>query len=440
MRTVDVDKTKLTPMMQQYFAVKDEYQDSILMYRLGDFYEMFFDDALVASKVLDIALTGRNCGMEERAPMCGVPFHAADSYVARLVSAGYSVAICEQAEDPATAKGIVRREVIRVVTPGTIMDTAALDANRNNYICSIAVTETGTGIAFVDITTGECSAVELSGEDGFTGLLNEISKYAPIEVLMNLQAYENETLLRVIQDKTRGVVRNYYNWAYEKEQADRKNQLQFGQQASCLANKPNSNAAMGALLLYLEETQKTELSNLKTVQVNADEGNMQMDMYTLRNLEILETMRDRSARGSLLHVLNQTRTSMGSRLLRKWLTAPLLNCALIQNRHVAVDEMVKEPLLRAEITEHLKKVADMERLINRVIYKTASCGDLTALKDSLFQLPGLAGVLKDTRSKFLGNCLKDIDLLEDIAALIVRPADAVSPAMLRNAGLILEGE
>lgn len=438
-RTVDVDKTKLTPMMQQYFAVKDEYPDSILMYRLGDFYEMFFDDALTASKVLDIALTGRNCGMEERAPMCGVPFHAADSYISRLVSAGYSVAICEQAEDPATAKGIVRREVIRVVTPGTIMDASALDANRNNYLCSIAVSETGAGIAFVDITTGACSAVELSGEDYLTGLLNEICKYAPIEVLMNLRAYENESLRQIIQDKTHGVVRNYYDWAYEAEQASRKVELQFGEGAKVLLEKRNSTLAMGALLLYLEETQKTELTNLKSVEVNADEGNMQMDMYTLRNLEILETMRDRTSRGSLLHVLNKTRTSMGSRLLRKWLTAPLLNCALIQNRHVAVDELVKEPLLREEITEHLKNVADMERLINRVIYKTASCGDLTALKHSLFQLPYLAGLLEETRSRFLKNCLRDMDLLADVASLIEQTIDPKAPATLRNGGLILEG-
>jgi len=435
----ELNREQLTPMMQQYYAVKDEYKDSILMYRLGDFYEMFFDDALIASKVLDIALTGRNCGLEERAPMCGVPFHAVDTYISRLVTAGYSVAICEQAEDPATAKGIVRREVIRVVTPGTIMDSSALDANRNNYLCSVAMGEQGAGIAFVDITTGECSAVELLGEDVFTGILNEISKFSPIEVLMNLRAYENTNLLHAVQDKTRGVVRNYYDWAYAPDHAVRKCELQFGQESSQLSGKNHCISALGALLLYLEETQKTELSNLKTVEVNNDEGKMQMDMYSLRNLEILETLRDRSYRGSLLHVLNQTKTSMGARMLRKWLTAPLLNCAMIQNRHIAVEELLRDPLLRAEMTECLKQIADMERLINRVVYRTASCGDLTALKKSLQQLPQLTRLLGETRSKLLANCLRDMDPLEDICALIEQTIDPEAPATLRNGGLILKG-
>lgn len=436
---MQIDKEKLTPMMQQYFAVKEEYQGSILMYRLGDFYEMFFDDALIASKVLDIALTGRNCGMEERAPMCGIPFHAADGYIARLVSAGYSVAVCEQAEDPATAKGIVRREVIRVVTPGTIMDASALDANRNNYLCSIAVTEGGAGVAFVDITTGECSAYELLGEDMSTGILNEISKFAPIEILMNLRGYENTNLLQAIQDKTRGVVRNYYDWAYELPYATDKVKAQFGQEAEQLLGKEGCVSAIGALLLYLEETQKTELTNLKTVETNSDEGKMKLDMYTLRNLEILESMRDRSTRGSLLHILNRTRTSMGARLLRKWLTAPLLNCAMIQNRHIAVEELVKDPLLRAELREHLKQIADMERLINRVVYRTASCGDLTALSLSFSQLPDILKLLEETHSQLLGRCREEIDPLEDVCALIAGTIDPEAPATLRNGGLILKG-
>ncbi len=436
---MEFDREKLTPMMKQYFQVKDEYKDSILMYRLGDFYEMFFDDALVASKVLDIALTGRNCGLEERAPMCGIPFHAADGYISRLVTAGYSVAICEQAEDPATAKDLVRREVVRVVTPGTIMDSSALDAGRNNYISSVFVGEEGAALAFVDITTGECSAVELSGEDVFTGVLNEISKYTPIEVLMNLRAYENTNLLHAVQDKTRGVVRNYYDWAYAPDHATRKCEAQFRGEFERLSGKQHCISAFGALLLYLEETQKTELTNLKTVEVNGDDGKMQMDMYTLRNLEIMETLRDRSLRGSLLHVLNHTKTSMGARLLRKWMTAPLLNCAMISNRHIAVEELVKAPMLRAEITECLKQIADMERLINRVVYRTASCGDLTALKKSFQQLPTLASCLQDTHSKLLQQSLRDMDLLTDICELIETTIDPGAPATLRNGGLILKG-
>lgn len=435
-----VEMEKLTPMMRQYFEVKNQYQDCILMYRLGDFYEMFFDDALVASKVLDITLTGRNCGMEERAPMCGVPYHAVDGYVARLVAAGYSAAICEQAEDPATAKGIVKREVIRVVTPGTIMDTVALDAGKNNYLCSISVGEKGAGLAFVDITTGECAAHEIDQEDFTACLLNELAKYMPIEVIMNLRGYENTGLVQDIRDKTRGVVRNYYDWAYAQDEAKKKAAVQFGSlEEVSLGDKPNCVSAIGALLLYLEETQKTELRNIRSVEVNRDEQNMQLDMYSLRNLEVLETLRERSARGSLLHTLNRTRTSMGSRLLRKWLTAPLMNCAAIQNRHVAVDELVKDPLLREEITEALKKIADIERLINRIVYRNAACGDLTGLKISLKQLPDIARCLGETKAKLLRQCLRNMDLLEDICQLIDETIDENAPATLRGGGLILPG-
>ena len=435
-----VEMEKLTPMMRQYFDVKNQYQDCILLYRLGDFYEMFFDDALIASKVLDITLTGRNCGLEERAPMCGVPFHAVDGYVARLVAAGYSAAICEQAEDPATAKGIVKREVIRVVTPGTIMDTAALDAGKNNYLCSVSVGEKGAGLAFVDITTGECAAQELEQEDFTSGLLNALAKYMPIEVIMNLRGYENTALVQEIRDRTHGVVRNYYDWTYAREEAEKKANLQFGDAAyRDIADKPNCVSAIGALLFYLEETQKTELKNIRSVEVKRDEQSMQLDMYSLRNLEVLETLRDRSTRGSLLHTLNKTRTSMGARLLRKWLTAPLMNCAAIQNRHVAVDELVKEPLLRAEIVEALKKIADIERLINRIVYRNAGCGDLTGLKLSLKQLPDIAKCLGETRSKLLRQCLRNMDLLEDICALIEETIDENAPASLRGGGLILPG-
>ena len=434
------DKEKLTPMMQQYYEVKRQYPDSILMYRLGDFYEMFFEDALTASKVLDITLTGRNCGMEERAPMCGVPFHAADGYIARLVSNGYSVAICEQAEDPATAKGIVKRKVIRVVTPGTIMDTAALDAEKNNYLCSVSVGNIGAGLAFVDITTGECSAMEIPHEDYSLDLLGEIAKFMPTEVLMNLRGYENTNLVQDIRDKTHGIVRNYYDWAYDAEEAKKKTIVQFGSlEDSSLADKPNCVSAIGALLLYLEETQKTELKNLKNVEISRDGTKMQLDIYSLRNLEILETLRDRSSRGSLLHTLNKTRTPMGSRLLRKWITAPLTNCAMIQNRHVAVDELIKNPLLRAEITEALKQISDMERLINRIVYKNAACGDLTGLKKSLRQLPDLARCLEETQSKLLRQCLRNMDLLEDICSLIDDTIAEDAPATLRNGGLIVKG-
>ncbi len=434
------DRESLTPMMQQYFDVKEKYMDCILLYRLGDFYEMFFDDALTASRVLDITLTGRNCGLEEKAPMCGVPFHAVDGYVAKLVANGYSAAICEQAEDPATAKGIVKREVIRVVTPGTIMDTSALDAEKNNYLCAVSASENGAGAAFVDITTGECSAIEFPHKDYEIDLLGESAKYMPSEVLVNLRCMENTALVDEIRDKTHGIVRSYYEWAFEPDEAQKKTILQFGSLSEAgLEDKPNCVSAIGAMLLYLEETQKTDLKNLKSVEVTKDGTRMQLDIYTLRNLEIMETLRDRSSRGSLLHTLNKTGTPMGSRLLRKWITSPLTNCAMIQNRHVAVDELYKDPILRAEVSEALKNITDMERLINRIVYKNAACGDLTGLKKSLAQLPKLADCLKNVKSRLLRQCLRDMDLLEDVCKLIDDTIDEDAPATLRNGGLIRKG-
>ncbi len=438
--TQKIDYEELTPMMKQYFKVKEQYPDSILLYRLGDFYEMFFDDALIASKVLDITLTGRNCGLEERAPMCGVPFHAVDGYVARLVANGYSAAICEQAEDPATAKDIVKREVIRVITPGTIMDSTALDASRNNYLCSIYVAEQGAGIALVDITTGECTAREIPQEDFFLPLFNELAKFSPAEVIMNLRGYENENLLNEIKGRTHGLVRNYYDWSFEPAEAEKKVVSQFGSLEDCqLTSRPNCVSAIGALLLYLEETQKTELKNLKSIETDKDDQRMQLDLYTLRNLEILETLRDRNYRGSLLHILDKTHTAMGARRLRKWMTAPLLNCGAIANRHNAVDELLKDPMLRAEMTEALKQISDMERLINRIVYKNAGCGELTSLKLSLKQLPDMLRCLQEVQSKLLRHCREDIDPLQDIYELIDSTIKEDAPASLRGGGLILKG-
>ncbi len=438
--TQKIDYEKLTPMMKQYFAVKEQYQDSILLYRLGDFYEMFFDDALIASKVLDITLTGRNCGLEERAPMCGVPFHAVDGYVARLVANGYSAAICEQAEDPAIAKDIVRREVIRVITPGTIMDSTALDASRNNYLCAIYVAEQGAGVAMVDITTGECTAREIPQEEFSLPLFNELAKFTPAEVIINLRGYENDYLLNEIKGRTHGLVRTYYDWSFEYQEAEKKVVSQFGSLEGCgLLERPNCVSAIGALLLYLEETQKTELKNLKSVETDQDAEKMQLDLYTLRNLEILETLRDRNYRGSLLHILDKTHTAMGARRLRKWMTAPLLNCGAITNRHNAVEELLRDPLLRAEMVEALKQISDMERLINRIVYKNAGCGELTSLKLSLKQLPEMLRCLEEVQGKLLRRCRDEMDPLQDIYELIDSTIKEDAPASLRGGGLILKG-
>ncbi len=435
-----IDKSKLTPMMQQYFEVKNEYEDCILMYRLGDFYEMFFKDAEIASRVLDITLTGRVCGLDERAPMCGVPFHSADGYISKLVLAGYSVAVCEQMENPQEAKGIVKREVIRVVTPGTIMDTSALDSTKNNYLASICMDKNGAAIALVDITTSDCSVTELSDKDFKTQLLSELVKYTPSEIIINSEGYEDSEFIDSIRDKIRATVHNFRNWAFDINEASNRVAAQFkGVEDQIPAHKPYSIRALGAMLVYLSETQKTELLSITGVEVDRDAERLQLDMYSIRNLEVLETLRDRNTKGSLLHTLNKTFTAMGARMLRKNLTSPLRNSVAIANRHMAVDELLKAPILRAEITEALAKIRDMERLINRIVYKNANCGDLLGLASSLSQLPKLLECLKSANAKLLSGCAQKLDVLSDVRKLIEDNINEEAPTSLRNGNLIKKG-
>ncbi len=428
-----------TPMMRQYFEIKNEYKDCILMYRLGDFYEMFFEDAHIASKVLEITLTGRDCGQEERAPMCGVPFHSVDSYIARLVENGYNVAICEQTEDPAAAKGIVKREVIRVITPGTIMDAAALDDSKNNYLASVFVEEYGAGIAFVDITTGEISVNEFEGDDIVIQLLNEISRFSPAEIIFNLEAYEKKSLIDPIGERFGCSVRNYYNWAYDEETAKKSVEEKFGDVQPELFQKGYAMRSLGALLMFLSDTQKTDLKNLREVQIIESQEFMELDLYSIRNLELLETMRDRKAKGSLLAVLNKTKTSMGGRLLRKWITMPLANCAMIQNRHKAVGELVKNPIMREEVIELLKPVQDIERLIAKTTYKTANCRDLLAIADSLDTLPQIKGILAKCEAGVLRRLGESLDELADVKGVVRDSINPEPPTSLREGNLIRDG-
>lgn len=442
-----IDRNSLTPMMQQYFNVKENYNDCILMYRLGDFYEMFFDDALKASKVLEIALTGRSCGLEERAPMCGVPFHSVDGYIVKLVESGLNVAVCEQAEDPSEAKGIVRREVVRVITPGTIMDSMALDDQKNNYLCSFYMEDKGIGLAFVDITTGETFAGEYTGENMMNLVMNVIARFEPIEVIMNSVAYETTNLVKTLCDKISCFVHKYHDYAYTKSEAEGAIKRQYlsgdmefsGLDALGLSGSEFAVSAMGGVLEYLKETQKTELTNLKEIEVLTDDGAMQIDMYSMRNLEITETIRERSQRGSLIHVLNKTKTSMGGRLLRKMVTAPLTSRIAIQNRLYAVDELFKNQLLREEIIEILKNISDIERTATKVTYKTANCQDLLSLKRSFERLPELQGCLKLCSSKLIHEQLKRFDDLKDLFELIDSMINDDAPATLRNGELIKDG-
>lgn len=436
-----IDRKNLTPMMRQYFEVKDQYSDCILMYRLGDFYEMFFEDAYTASKVLDIALTGRNCGLEERAPMCGVPFHSVDSYIVKLVSAGYNVAVCEQTEDPASAKGIVRRDVIRVITPGTIMDQAALDDQKNNYLCAVYRSAAGIGLALVDITTGEAFAGAYYGDNMESDALGALTRFAPTEVIMNLEAYENTGFVDAVKNKIDCFVRNYYDWAFGIECAEEVVRKQFGEETAeeLKSGEGLMICAAGGALGYLKDTQKTELNNIREPEIISESPVMLIDMYSLRNLEITETIRGRSTKGSLLSVLNKTKTAMGGRLLRRSITAPLLSVPAIRNRHIAVSEFFKNPMLREEVAEQLKSVHDIERIITRLMYKTANCHDLLNLKNSLACLPRLYELLSGCESKLIGSRIRKMSTLEDVYDLISTYIREDAPVSLRVGNMIEKG-
>jgi len=430
-----------TPMMKQYFSVKEQYPDCILMYRLGDFYEMFFDDAKTASKVLEIALTGRDCGQEERAPMCGVPFHAADNYIAKLVENGYSVAICEQMENPAETKGIVKRDVIRVITPGTIMDSAALDDRINNYICALYKKGENAGICFSDITTGEIAINQVSDKNVKSFILNNMSKYSPKEIIVNDEIYKDEKFYNIIKNRFDAVIHIMYEESFDFERNKERVLSQFGNELTSEQADEKRYAIMclGALLGYLKNTQKTNLDNLIELEIKDDEKYLEIDRYSIRNLELLETLRDKKTKGSLLSVLDATKTSMGGRALRKWIVNPLVNCAKIQNRHRAVDELLKNPIVREEIREALKFVQDIERIISRVIYKTANCKDLLAIASSLTTLPDIKKLLHSCSSGILSSIAESFDTLSDVRSLIDSSIDPKASITLREGNIILDG-
>jgi len=430
---------EFTPMMRQYFEIKNQYKDSILMYRLGDFYEMFFEDARIASHVLEITLTGRDCGQEERAPMCGVPFHAVDSYIAKLVENGYSVAICEQTEDPSQTKGIVRREVVRVVTAGTIMDAAALDETKNNYLASVFINGMGAGISFVDISTGEIAVNEFEGEDLEIQLLNEISRFNPTEVIFSPKAFEKGKLKEMVADRFECIVKCYRESAFEKDTAYINVKEKFGEVNTELFEKGYAVCSLGALLDFLTETQKTDLLNLREVDVVESQEYMAIDLYSIRNLELLETMRDKKVKGSLFAVLDKTKTSMGSRLMRKWITMPLANCAKIQNRHKAVAELVANPILRQEIVDCMKNIQDIERLVSRVTYKTAKCRDLLAIAESFETLPKIKELLTGCSAGVLQRLSSQLDELGDVKKIIEDSINPDPPVTLREGNLIRDG-
>ena len=430
---------ELTPMMQQYMETKKEYKDCILFYRLGDFYEMFFDDAITASRELEITLTGKNCGLEERAPMCGVPYHAVDSYLSRLVEKGYKVAICEQVEDPKQAKGIVKREVIRIVTPGTNIDSLTMDETKNNYIMSIVYDAGRYGVSIADVSTGDYFVTEMDSENK---LFDEIYKFSPSEIVCNEALYVSGIRLEDLKNRMHVAVSSLDAWYFDEELC-KKALTEHFQVASLeslgVADYDCGVIAAGALLQYLIETQKTSLAHLTHLTRYSTGKYMVLDSSTRRNLELCETLREKQKRGSLLWVLDKTKTAMGARLLRKYVEQPLIDKEEITRRLDAVEELQKEAISREEIREYLSSVYDLERLVGKISYQSANPRDLTAFKASLSMLPHIRTILGDMKSPFLQKLYEDIDPLEDLCDLVERAIIEDPPLAMKEGGIIRDG-
>jgi DNA mismatch repair protein MutS len=427
-------------MMAQYFEIKEQYRDYLLFYRVGDFYEMFYDDAVLASRVLELTLTGKDCGEEERAPMCGVPFHAADLYIGRLIEKGYRVAICEQTEDPKAAQGLVKREVIRVVTPGTLIETELLPETKNNYICSVYVGETETGVCFADISTAEVYTTYFENNILESRLKNELGTYSPCEILLNINMEKLPWLADYIRDRLGAMVLDNQPHRYEAEDAKTAVKNQFGMDTfDSVCHSFALLASVGALLGYIAEMQKCDISYIKNLSVYSDGQYMELDINTRRNLELTEAMRSKDKKGSLLWVLDKTHTAPGARMLRKWIEHPLLSVKDIVKRQGAVAELYDNFMLREEIGELLSHVLDLERLITKVVYGTSNAKDLRAIASTISILPELKGLLAGCQSGALAEICKNLDVLDDIHALIDSSIVDEPPYTLRDGGIIKDG-
>ena len=430
----------LSPMMQQYMAVKNQHKDALVFFRLGDFYEMFFDDAVTASRELELTLTGRDCGLPERAPMCGVPYHSCEGYIARLIKKGYKVAICEQMENPATAKGMVRREVIRIVTPGTLIESNLLDEGAHNYIGSLYRGEGGFGAAFADISTGQVQVTQL--EESEAALINELGRFDPKEVLFNQELLDCKETCAFLKEKLQCTADLLEEEDFAWEEAKKRCLAQFGAgslEELGLEGKPLAVQCIGGLLRYLSRTQMAGLERLMSLELYGENQFMHLDLTARRNLEITETMRTREKRGSLLWVLDRTKTAMGKRLIRAWLEQPLVNPAAINNRQNAVEELFQNAILRADVIDQLAGVYDMERLMTRVVYGNASPRDIKALGGTLNQLPALRGLLEGVSSRLLREIYQEMDPLEPLAAKIAAALVDEPPVNGKEGGMIRPG-
>ena len=433
-----------SPMMQRYLETKEEYKDCILFYRLGDFYEMFFDDAITASRELELTLTGKDCGQEERAPMCGIPHHAAEIYISRLIAKGYKVAICEQLEDPKKTKGIVKRGVIRVVTPGTLVESNMLEERKNNYIMSIFKTGIYYGISVCDISTGEFYSAEIKDNYNFPMLLDEIARYTPSELVINSMMADCQEEINKIKERFENIYITRFQDKFFTSELNNIN-LRFnivdsnGRKVEDLAERTLVVSSINALIEYIEETQKTSLDHINKITVYKLSKYMALDINARRNLEITEKMRDKSKKGTLLWVLDKTSTSMGGRLLRRWLNDPLVDVQEINKRLNAVKELKDNIILRGDIIENLKKVYDIERLTGKMAYGNANARDMITLKNSLYKLPAVKEILKECKSDLLKDLYEKLDELQDGYALIEKAMVEDPPMTVKDGGIIKLG-
>ena len=432
---------KLSNMMRQYVEIKEQNKDCILFFRLGDFYEMFFEDAKIASAELDLTLTGRACGLEEKAPMCGVPYHSYEGYVAKLIKKGYKVAICEQVEDPKTTKGLVKREIVRVITPGTVIEGCMLDESRNNYIASLYIDENKIGLCFSDISTGEISITELDYQPSMSNVICELSKFSPTEILVNSKISTCKGLYVYIKDKLRCAVDVLEDDIYSYEFTSFKVESAFEKDVASLGFKDKEAAvlALGSLVYYIEKTQKSALSRLSDINFYTEDQFMLLDIVARANLELNETMRTSQKKGSLFWVLDETETAMGRRLLRNYLEKPLVNSATITKRLNAVDELYKNSVALDKIREALRTVYDLERIMTRVVCKTIAPRELRSLYDTLKTLPEIKALIEPFNCRYLKDIYNEIDSLEDIAELIDTAIDPEPSAALKDGNVINKG-
>lgn len=435
--------SEMTPMMAQYMEIKKDYPDTILFFRLGDFYEMFFDDAYTASNVLELTLTSRSYSKGEKAPMCGVPFHSAENYIARLVNKGYKVAICEQVEDPALAKGIVKRDVIRIITKGSIIENSLLDESKNNYLAVIYMTENGAGLCFTDISTGVVNLTHFEDENTLqNNIMNELGTFSPSEIVLNRLCAENKAITTFISkriesscempDDSYFLYDDCYNACLEHFGQEKIDSIGFASDSKAVI-------ALGTALRYLKNVQKNNLENISEVNFYSDKQFMKLDYSTLRNLEVTQSMRTGEKKGSLLWVLDKTKTAMGKRLLRSWLEKPLISVAQITRRHNAVNELVGDNTKLTELTERLGGVFDIERLITRIMFESANARDLNSLKQTLECIPEIKMLLFDCKSAFLSQQFLNLDVLEDVRALIHGAIIDDAPFSIREGGIIKNG-